>query len=222
MKKIIALLLCAVMCFAFTGCLAGPEVEETTVPTTEFRGELPISGVEGSYKYDEYSDHIVLTQYTGKEANLYIPDTIKGKPVTGFGTIFKGNMKIVSVLIGKNCREIVDEAFADCYNLQRVQIDGGVKSIGKLAFFGCQALKLIYIPACVEKIEDDSFKYCTDLIIYGATGSEAERFAGMFRSVYFRDLEQARGDGETTMSVEQPSDIEGTPAEETTVITIAD
>lgn len=219
LKKIIALLLCAVMCFAFTGCLAGPESEGTTAPETEPQGELPVSGVEGAYKFDEYSDHIVLTQYIGKGANLFIPDTIKGKPVTDFGTIFKGNMQIVSVLVGKNCTKIVDEAFADCYNLQRVQIDSGVKSIGKLAFFGCQALKLIYIPACVERIEDDSFKYCTDLLIYGATGSEAERFAGMFSSVYFRDLEQARSDGETTMSAENTTAVDGTTAEETTEIT---
>lgn len=214
------------MCFTFTGCLAGPEDEATTAPVTQPQGELPVSGVIGDFKYDEYSDHVVLTQYIGKVANLFIPDTINGKPVTDFGTIFKGNMKIVSVLVGKNCTRIADEAFADCYNLNRVQIDSGVKSIGKLAFYGCQALKLIYIPACVERIEDDSFKYCTDLLIYGATGSEAERFAGMFNSVYFRDLAQARGDGETTMTAEQDTtvDPDATQAttDETTVETITD
>ena len=197
MKKFLALILCAVICFSFAACSSMLDSEETTQPTTAAPKELPVSGVQGSFKFDEYSDHIVLTQYTGKNAEVFIPDTIKGKPVTEFGTIFKGNMNIVSLYIGKNCKEIVDNAFTDCYSLQRVQIDAGIKSIGKLAFYRCQALKLIYIPACVVRIEDDAFKYCTDLIIYGDPGSEAERFASNFKSVYFRDIEQIRAEDVT-------------------------
>lgn len=193
--------MCAVMLFSFTGCLASPEPDTTTVPATEPPKELPVSGVQGDFKFDEYSDHIVLTQYNGKVSNLYIPNVIKGKPVTDFGTVFKGNLNIVSIHIGKNCTAIVDNAFTDCYNLQRVQIEPGLKSIGELAFFGCQALKLIYIPASVEKIADNAFKYCTDLIIYGDEGSEAERFAELYHSIYFRDLNEARGTTETTVPV---------------------
>ena len=182
--------MCVVMLFSFTACLANPEPELTTEPTTEAPKELPVSGVEGAFKYDEYSDHIVLTQYIGNNANLYVPDKIKGKPVTQFGTIFSGSLTLVSLYIGSNCTEIVDNAFKDCYNLQRIQINGGVKSIGKLAFFGCQALKLAYIPDCVERIEEDAFKYCTDLLIYGIPGSEAERFAEQYNSIYFRDINE--------------------------------
>ena len=201
MKKIFSLLMCAVMLLAFTGCLATPEPDTTTVPATEPPKELPVSGVEGAFKFDEYSDHIVLTQYIGKDSNLYIPDEIKGKPVTDFGTIFKGSLTLVAVYIGSNCTRIEDNAFTDCYNLQRVQIDGGIKSIGELAFFGCQALKLIYIPASVETIADNAFKYCTDLIIYGDKGTEAERFAEQYHSIYFRDLNEARGTTEATAPV---------------------
>ncbi len=201
MKKVFALLMCAVMLFSFTACLATPEPEVTTVPSTEPPKELPISGVEGSYKFDEYSDHVVLTQFIGKASNIYIPDTIKGKPVTDFGTIFKGSLTIESIYIGKNCTQIVDNAFTDCYNLQRVQIDGGIRSIGELAFFGCQALKLIYIPSSVVKIADNAFKYCTDLIIYGDKGTEAERFAEQYHSIYFRDLNESKGTTATTAPV---------------------
>ncbi len=209
MKKILALVLCAVICFTFTACFASSRPEETTAPTTEASKELPVSGVEGAYKYDEYSDHIVLTEFVGTNPELFIPDTIKGKPVTEFGTIFKGNMSIVSVRIGKNCTEIADNAFTDCYSLRRVQIDAGVKSIGKLAFFGCQALELIYIPACVEHIENDAFKYCTDMRIFGSEGSEAERFASNYSSIYFMDIDDMNAQETTTA-------VEGTTEETTT------
>ncbi len=193
--------MCAVMLFSFTACLATPEPEVTTVPPTEPPKELPVSGIEGAYKFDEYSDHIVLTQYIGKEPNLYIPNTIKGKPVTDFGTIFKGSLTVETIHIGNNCTRIEDNAFTDCYNLKSMQIDGGIKSIGELAFFGCQALKLIYIPASVETIADDAFKYCTDLIICGYKGTEAERFAEQFHSIYFRDLSEL-----TTVGTTVPAD----------------
>ena len=42
------------------------EPEEVTQPTTVAPKELPVSGIEGAFKFDEYSDHIVLTQYVGK------------------------------------------------------------------------------------------------------------------------------------------------------------
>lgn len=217
MKKLFALLLCAVMCFAFTACSSLFDNEETTQPTTSSPEELPVSGVEGAFKFDEYSDRVVLTQYIGTEAEVFIPDTIKGKPVIGFGTIFKGNMNIVSVHIGEYCREIVDNAFTDCYNLQRVQIDAGVKSIGKLAFFRCQALKLAYIPACVERIEDDAFKYCTDLLIYGTPGSEAERFASNYKSIYFRDFDKINAQV-TTSAVSDPANEETSAVAESTTV----
>lgn len=204
MKKVFALLICAVMLFAFTACLATPEPEVTTEPTT-IPGETPVSGVEGSYKFDEYSDHIILTQYSGKGANLVVPDTIKGKPVTGFGTIFKGNMNLVSIVIGKNITAIDAYAFQDCYNLQRVQIESGAKSIGELAFFGCQALKLAYIPASIEQVAQDAFKYCTDLLIYGDSGSAIEQFASGFNSIYFRSIADIIGTtaAETSAAAEE-------------------
>ncbi len=192
MKKVFALLLCAVMLFTFTACLATPEPEVTTAPTT-IPSELPVSGVQGDFKFDEYSTHVIITQYTGRTANLTVPNNIKGKPVVAFGTAFKGNMNLVSINIGSNCQVIEDHAFQDCYNLQRIQIDGGVRSIGELAFFGCQALKLAYIPASVERIAPDAFKYCTDLLIYGDAGSAIEEFASGYSSIYFRNLAEIVG-----------------------------
>jgi len=201
LKKVFALFMCAVMLCAFTACgtISGSEDEkdsenaanelneEKTSGDKNDSGELPVSGVEGAYKFDEYSDHIVLTEYIGTTPNLYIPDTIKGKPVTEFGTIFKGNLNVRGVLLGKYCTEIVDNAFENCYNLQRLEIVGGVTSIGKRAFFGCHSLKLIYVPECVKTIADDAFLYITDLIIYGDKGSAAEIFAEKYASIYFRE-----------------------------------
>ena len=212
MKKVFALLISAVMLFSFTGCLATPEPEVPTTPVTE-PSELPVSGVFYSFKYDEYSDHVVLTQYTGKDVNVYVPGTINGKPVTDIGMVFKGNMNLISVTISENVTAIADEAFRDCYNLQRIEIKSGVQSIGSLAFYGCQALKLAYIPASVISVEPDAFKYCTDLLIYGDAGSVISQFADHFNSIYFRDIAEVIG---TTEAEETTVEGETTSAEGTT------
>lgn len=194
MKKFFALLMCAAMLFSFTACLATPEQEvftEDETTTKKTTDELPVSGIEGAYKFDEYSDHIVLTEYIGTNPSLYIPDKIKGKPVTEFGTIFRGQLNIKSVIVGKNCTEIVDKAFENCYNLQRLEISGGVKSIGESAFFGCHSLEVIYIPSCVEEIADDAFTYITGLTIIGEKGSAAERLAETYESIYFSEMSNA-------------------------------
>lgn len=186
--------MCGVMLFAFTACFGGADTtddinkEESVNETTEQSAESPVSGVQGDYKFDEYSDHIVITEYIGTIANVRIPDYIKGKPVTEFGAIFKGNLNIRSVILGKFCTEIVDGAFENCYNLQRFEILDTVDSIGSLAFFGCHSLRLIYIPACVETIVEDAFLYSTDLVVCGDAGSAAEVFAEKYSSIYFRDI----------------------------------
>ena len=51
------------------------------------------------------------------------------------------------------------------------------------------------------KIADNAFKYCTDLIIYGDKGTEAERFAELYHSIYFRDLNESKGTTATTAPV---------------------
>lgn len=73
---------------------------------------------------------------------------------------------------------IEDEAFRGV-PAAMVFLPEGVVSIGSKAFAECAALEQIYIPASVTDINADAFDGCkAGLIIYGAEGSEAQRFAG--------------------------------------------
>ena len=58
---------------------------------------------------------------------------------------------------------ICDWAFADCKDLDKINIPEGVTTIGKCAFSGCISLTTISIPSTVTSIGDPPFLYCYGL-----------------------------------------------------------
>ncbi len=211
MKKIIAMLLALGTLLCFTACNGDEPVEETT--THEVVTETPVEGENESFKFLEYSDHIELTAYKGYSSYVTLPYSINNKPVTSFGTIFKESLTLVTIIIPGSYTEIADEAFYNACKLQNLTITTGtVKRIGANAFLGCQALKIANIPDTVTEIHEDAFKYCTELIIYGKTGSAADEFAANFSSIYFRD----KNAGTTEASTEEASTEESSTEESST------
>ena len=206
MKRIIALLLALGTLLCFTACNGDDPVEETT--TEEVVTEAPVEGENEKYKFLEYSDHIELTAYKGYDSYISLPSNINGKPVTKFGKIFKESLTLVTVIIPGTYTEIEDEAFYNAWKLQNLTIySGSLTKIGANAFLGCQSLKIANIPDTVTEIHEDAFKYCTELIIYGKTGSAADEFAANFSSIYFRDknagtTEASTADGVLDVSTE--------------------
>ena len=71
--------------------------------------------------------------------------------------------KIKKVIIWCNVTHIGDYAFADCFNLEEVEIQNSVTSIGKGAFMGCDKLTAIVIPNSVKSIGNLAFLNCSSL-----------------------------------------------------------
>ena len=58
-----------------------------------------------------------------------------------------------------------------------IEITENVKSIGARAFADCENLTGLVIPATVESIDDTALDGSINATVYGAAGSEAQRFA---------------------------------------------
>ena len=72
--------------------------------------------------------------------------------------------------------DIETEAFAGI-DAQCVYIPESAQSIGDHAFAGCRQLREIHIPAAVTSIADNALEGCEGVTVYGASGTEAQRFA---------------------------------------------
>lgn len=82
---------------------------------------------------------------------------------------------------------------AGCKN---TKIPTSVTGIGKRAFFGCSGLTGIKIPASVTSISASAFSGCSEnLIIYGVSGSEAERYAAS-NGIMFKEVDMPSQGGD--------------------------
>lgn len=129
----------------------------------------------------EYHDyHLSINKYTGNAAEVNIPSKIKGYTVTDiYFNAFENNNTLKSVRIPKTVEHIWDGAFEGCSNLETVIIEDGSEmfAIGYGAFRGCSKLNSISIPKSTTEIGNTAFDNSGLSVIYGYTGSEAERFA---------------------------------------------
>ena len=71
---------------------------------------------------------------------------------------------------------IEEEAFAGIA-AARVEITENVLAIGARAFADCKNLRELVIPATVDSIDDSALAGSENVTVYGAEGSEAQRFA---------------------------------------------
>ena len=105
------------------------------------------------FQYQKLGNRVIIEKYIGHDREVVIPDTIEGKLVVTIDReAFKGNRGIFSVKIPKYLREIGDDAFAGCYNLQLVVFTGrSVQKFGNNVFSRVNAAQLI-IPIDADNL----------------------------------------------------------------------
>lgn len=104
---------------------------------------------------------ITITDYTGKNSDVIIPDTIGKLPVTEIG--YMGyNQKIKSVTIPESVKKISEYAFYRCENLEYANIPENVEYIGAEAFFG---------TPFEESLGNDDFIIINDKFLYKYNGN---------------------------------------------------
>ena len=111
----------------------------------------------------------------GGVTSIHLGDGIKELPYNFF--YYPQNGKLTELELPPNLKSI-GEGAVQYNNLSAITIPYGCESIGKQAFESNTELSEAYIPSTVAEIGSDAFGNCSDyLIIYGAVGSEAERYA---------------------------------------------
>ncbi len=147
MKKLLAIILAALLATCFVAC-----GKDDTTPNTnqnqnnnDIQEELIIDheAYDLTYSANEEGDYeITGIIHDGKTAlNVEIPANYDNRPIVG----------------------IADEAFKACKNLTAITIPASVTVIGKAAFYDCDGLVTVAIPASVTVIETLAFGDCNAL-----------------------------------------------------------
>ena len=106
---------------------------------------------DGYFTYTENNGGYTVTGLTVETlpiADIVIPDTYNGLPVTAIGDMaFEFNPIITSVTLGKNVTEIEPYAFKGCELLQTVTLNDGLQKIDRNAFAASALAEIPALPA---------------------------------------------------------------------------
>ncbi len=100
--------------------------------------------------------------------NIEIPNS-----VTSIGECAFEQSGLTSVIISCNLTKM-DYAFSGCLSLQNVVISGDMSEIGLSMFKACSALKKIFIPNSVKRIQLNAFDYSYHLVDIYFEGKQDE------------------------------------------------
>ncbi len=171
MKKLTSVLLSGLMLMSAVPFMA---TTASAVDSKDFDYEVTSAG------------NVVITEYSGKDAEVTVPGAIEGKPVTALGSYsFAYNKTLESVIIPTGVKSIGDCAFSNCEKLVKINIPETVTSIRDSAFqntenlnavtlpskittissglFSNSGIKSVNIPEGVKKIESNAFYDCDNL-----------------------------------------------------------
>ena len=164
MKKILALLLVAVLALTMIAC----KKDETGTNGQNDDAVLSEELIYENFKYSVNDDgNYEITGYVfgGVELlDITVPDDIEGRPITGIAAdAFKGAKNIKSIVLPASLEYIGDYAFYDCDYITAVELPDSVISVGVGAFQSCDTLADVTFSKNLLLISDFAFKDCIAL-----------------------------------------------------------
>ncbi|MCR5348106.1 MAG: leucine-rich repeat protein [Bacilli bacterium] len=103
-------------------------------------------------------DGIEIEKYIGKEKEVRIPDFVH--------SIAKGAFErssVRKVILNKRLKNIGNDAFSTCPELEEVVMSESLQSVGMLAFRDCPKLRRISFPATLKELGSGAFRDCDSL-----------------------------------------------------------
>ncbi len=166
LKKAAAVLSALAMLLA--GSAAVLPANETAYIASAASAEEYTESTYESLTYQNYGDHIVITDCDTTVTSVIIPSEIDDLPVTEIGDYaFRNCDALTYVNIADTVTSIGTCAFYSCGALPSVTIPDSVTHLGSLAFYLCESLKSAILSDNLTTISESTFAYCplTSIVI---------------------------------------------------------
>ena len=122
------------------------------------------AAVYGDFVYEVVGGNVTITDYTGSDISVTIPDNINAYKVTRIGSsAFQSCTSLVTLVMGGYVSDIESNAFKTCGNLITVELYDGLTNINAGAFARCYKLEEVNLPETVAFIGDEAFFNCSSL-----------------------------------------------------------
>lgn len=124
-----------------------------------------LGGKEGSsdnFEFSVVSGKAIINKYIGKDTELIIPSSLKGKKVAGFAENTFSNSTVVKLEFAKKYsgQVISKNSFKDAKNLKTVILPTSIKTLEEGAFENCTSLRSVVFGENLETIGVRAFYGC--------------------------------------------------------------
>ena len=110
------------------------------------------------FEYEDYKGGVMITGYSGSDADVVIPDVIGDKKVVAIGDkAFANNKTIKTLKVGSNVKTIGMKAFYGCSKLTSVELSDSVQVISYYAFYGCNKLADVQFGHGLKAVRSNAF-----------------------------------------------------------------
>ena len=145
-----------------------PMTATLTINYSDNDSDIAVPTTELPFKYTKNGAYVTITSYTGKDADVVVPELIQEGNVyyivNAIGNnSFYGNTSLVSVQLPESLTSIGEKAFQNCNKLKTVNIPSGVTTIQSFTFANCYALKNVTLPTTLTTIGTRTFYNCYNL-----------------------------------------------------------
>ena len=136
----------------------------TAIPTFSLTA---FAETEGDFEYSVSDSKATITKYNGSDAELDVPSTLGGYPVTVIGDYaFNGCSGLTSITITNSVESLGAWSFSDCVNLTSITIPESVTNIGRCVFIGCSSLTSITVN------DDNAYYSSQDGVLFNKNKTE--------------------------------------------------
>ncbi|WP_319755538.1 leucine-rich repeat protein [uncultured Sphaerochaeta sp.] len=107
------------------------------------------------FSYSVSEQEVTITDFSGNDLYVGIPEEIEGMPVTKIGAgAFRDCTQIKGIQIVSSIKSIDADAFMNCTNLEHIEFQDGIQEIGPRAFANCISLEYIQLPNSLRKLSE--------------------------------------------------------------------